>query len=236
MLYYHGTVDTAERRRCAIHLVWGVSLMTRISTRVSGAAATAAVHLALGALLLAGWQVSRIVTPPKPIILVNRPAPVTPPAGPIVTTTDLPVNPVIDQPVWDNVVDPVVRSDPRSADPGPQTVAGGGDEPVVTSPPPVQPGPSRIARLRGGDAMQPPYPSASRALNEEGSVSLTVNIAADGRVSAVSLLRSSGFARLDKAALDFALRRWRFEPALDNGKPVASTRNFTIRFNLADAA
>jgi len=83
--------------------------------------------------------------------------------------------------------------------------------------------------------MQPPYPPASRALDEEGSVTLAVSIAADGRVSAVSLLRSSGFARLDKAALDFALRRWRFEPALENGKPVASIRNFTVRFSLENS-
>jgi protein TonB len=210
--------------------------MTRISTRASGVAATAAVHVALAALLLAGWQVTRQIAPKKPIIIVDRPAPPqTPLTDPIVTTTDLPVDVVLNQPVWDQTPDPVVRADPGPADPGPQTVAGGQGEPVVTSPPPALPGPSRIARLRGGEAMQPPYPPASRALDEEGSVTLAVSIAADGRVSAVSLLRSSGFARLDKAALDFALRRWRFEPALDNGKPVASTRNFTVRFSLENS-
>jgi protein TonB len=80
--------------------------------------------------------------------------------------------------------------------------------------------------------MQPPYPSASRALDEEGSVVLTVSIDAAGRVTGVSLLHSSGFSRLDSAALDFARRRWRFEPALQDGRPMASTRTITVRFSL----
>ncbi len=208
--------------------------MNRISTRTSGLAATAAVHVALGALLLAGWQVSRTIKPPPgPMIIIDRPAPNPTPADPArVTSTDIPITVPIEAPLWTQDADPVVQAAPVTADPGPPTLAGGEGEPVVTGPPPVMAGPSRIARLRGGDALQPPYPSASRAMDEEGSVVLTVSIDAAGRVTGVSLLRSSGFARLDSAALEFARRRWRFEPALQDGRPMASTRNITVRFSL----
>jgi adenine phosphoribosyltransferase len=56
-----------------------------------------------------------------------------------------------------------------------------------------------------------------------------------GQVTGVNLLRSSGYARLDAAAIAFALKRWRFEAALEIGKPVAASRRFTIRFNLSEA-
>lgn len=208
--------------------------MRSISTRTSGLAATAAVHIALAAVLLAGWQVSRHVTPRKPIILVPVPPQPVEPRTIVPPTSDLPVTVTVERPSWteanpDPVVAPPLGPPVGTGAGGDEVLARGDGEPTVVAPPV---GPSRAARLIGGRDLQPPYPPAARALGEEGSVTIAVSIAADGSVTGVSLVRSSGFARLDAAAIDFARRRWRFEPALDRGSAVATTRNFTIRFTL----
>ncbi len=56
---------------------------------------------------------------------------------------------------------------------------------------------------------QPSYPPASIRLGEEATVTFELRIGVDGRVRDSRLLRSSGSARLDAAALEEALRRWR---------------------------
>lgn len=206
--------------------------MDRLKTRASGFVATAAVHVGIAALLLAGWQVTRPKPPPKPIIAVPIPVPVDRPDVVAPRTSDLPVTIDIAQPIWDEArPDPVVSPPVDRATGGTDKGDTGIGQPPL--PPPVANGPTRGARLIAATAMQPPYPSASRALGEEGNVELMVSIDERGQVSGVNLLRSSGHARLDAAAIAFALKRWRFEAALENGKPVAVSRRFTIRFSLS---
>jgi protein TonB len=210
--------------------------MDETATRTSGLTITIAVHLGLGAALLAGWQVSRPKPPPAPFILVDRPAPSQPdPVLPAPATRDQPITVAVPAPEWQ-----VAEPEPVVLPPAPQgpaagleaaTGTGASAEPVM--PPPA--GPSRSARPLPGTALQPPYPMAARLLGEEGVVVISVAIDANGRVTGASLVRSSGHERLDQAALAQALKRWRFQPALAGGKPVASTRTFSIRFNLADA-
>jgi protein TonB len=52
-----------------------------------------------------------------------------------------------------------------------------------------------------------------------------------GQVLDLSVLGSSGHAALDGAALR-AVRRWRFEPARQNGMPVFATVTVGITFRL----
>ena len=80
---------------------------------------------------------------------------------------------------------------------------------------------------------KPPYPAASRRLGEEGEVILSVSISADGRVNDARVKRSSGFARLDKSALD-TVKKWRYIPARNNGRPVAFRYVQPVRFALDD--
>jgi TonB family protein len=68
------------------------------------------------------------------------------------------------------------------------------------------------------------YPLLSIAQNEQGTVVLDFLIKPDGSIADVKVARSSGFARLDGAAVDAAKQRWHFDPVLVNGKPV-SCRN-----------
>jgi protein TonB len=78
---------------------------------------------------------------------------------------------------------------------------------------------------------EPKYPSLSRRLREQGLVKLRVHVTAEGRAGEVTLHTSSGFERLDKAALE-AVRLWRFRPARRAGTPVAGWVVVPVRFEL----
>ena len=78
----------------------------------------------------------------------------------------------------------------------------------------------------------PTYPRAALLGRRGGRVVLRVRVDARGHVEDLSIYRSSGNRTLDGSALD-AVRRWRFEPALRDDKPVpceiAVPINFRIR-------
>jgi protein TonB len=80
---------------------------------------------------------------------------------------------------------------------------------------------------------EPEYPSLSRRLREQGLVRLRVHVTEGGRAGEVTLHTSSGFDRLDRAALE-AVKRWRFRPARRAGTPVASWVVVPVRFELQD--
>jgi protein TonB len=77
----------------------------------------------------------------------------------------------------------------------------------------------------------PPYPELARRAGQTGVVMLRVSINEKGRVSAVSLIRSSGHSLLDDRART-AVQRWIFRPARLNGKPVATQVDVPVRFSL----
>ena len=62
---------------------------------------------------------------------------------------------------------------------------------------------------------------------------MRVAVALDGRAERVVILRSSGSALLDNAAVE-ALERWRFEPARAAGQPVAATVEIPVTFRLTE--
>lgn len=69
-------------------------------------------------------------------------------------------------------------------------------------------------------AADPPrYPVESRRKREQGTVVLMVILGADGSVADISVSKSSGFERLDKAALS-AVRRWKWSPTRRDGAAV----------------
>lgn len=68
----------------------------------------------------------------------------------------------------------------------------------------------------------PAYPPMSRRLGESGKVVLRVTLNAHGRVARATVNQSSGFNRLDEAALA-AVHEWRCTPAQRNGHPVEAT-------------
>jgi len=105
--------------------------------------------------------------------------------------------------------------------------------------PPIQPKPagppSTAPRV---DPRRPPtkpeYPASSRRAGEAGTVVLELYILPNGRVGEARVQKSSGFPRLDEAAVREAKRSWRFIPGTENGEPVAMWHATKVTFNLTD--
>jgi TonB family protein len=66
---------------------------------------------------------------------------------------------------------------------------------------------------------RPEYPKSALMVGATGTSSLSFLIGTDGSVRDAKVLKSSGHASLDQAALS-ALSLCHFKPATDNGKPV----------------
>ncbi len=81
------------------------------------------------------------------------------------------------------------------------------------------------------DNPKPAYPPLSRRLREEGKVVLRVLIDTDGSAARAEIRSSSGYERLDQAALQTVLK-WRYLPARRNGVPEAMWFNVPINFVL----
>lgn len=88
----------------------------------------------------------------------------------------------------------------------------------------------RVDASFGGNPL-PVYPTLSRRLGEQGTVSLRVLINAQGQATEIRIETSSGSARLDQAAVA-AIRTWRFVPALRAGKPVSEWYEWKWQFRL----
>lgn len=77
----------------------------------------------------------------------------------------------------------------------------------------------------------PAYPRMSRRMGEQGTVLVRVFITADGLADKAEVRSSSGYTRLDEAALN-TVQRWRFVPGKRAGQPEAMWFNIPIRFML----
>ncbi len=77
----------------------------------------------------------------------------------------------------------------------------------------------------------PEYPRLSQRAGEEGKVLMKVLVSAEGRPESVDVIKSSGFERLDKAAVT-AVKQWRFEPARKGGKTLSAYVNVPLSFSL----
>lgn len=79
----------------------------------------------------------------------------------------------------------------------------------------------------------PAYPGMSRRLREQGRVVLDVHVLADGSVGEVRLRHSSGYTRLDQAAIK-AVRVWRYVPARRSDLPISYWYAQPVVFALDD--
>lgn len=77
----------------------------------------------------------------------------------------------------------------------------------------------------------PPYPAQSKRLGEQGRVLVRVRIEIDGTASAAEVATSSGFQRLDLAALQ-TVKHWRFAPGKRAGVAEAMWFSIPIHFVL----
>lgn len=110
-------------------------------------------------------------------------------------------------------------------------------EPAPTAPPTVAatPAPAAAAAESAAPSLVPPdfraaylnnpgpqYPYASKRLREEGEVLLKVLVSESGQAEQVRVEQSSGYPRLDEAAVDVVRKRWRFVPAQQDGEAVSA--------------
>jgi protein TonB len=104
---------------------------------------------------------------------------------------------------------------------------------AAAAPPAAPPVPVTAARFDADYHQNPPpaNPAMARRLREEGRVLLLVRVSPQGHAESVQVRQSSGFERLDEAALA-AVRQWRFVPARRGEEAIAAAVLVPLVFNL----
>ena len=200
--------------------------LSRVPTRL---VLVAGLHLVVIAALINGLHV-RLGPPPPPEITgsvidapAHTPEKFTPPEPTLVSTIiprdETPL------PMIDTIVPEALP--PPLADPGPSMSSGAVAH--VPLPEPVVLGAAVDPRH---PLTQPAYPAASIRMNEEGALSLSVLVGADGRVREAKVAQSSGSSRLDQAAVAEAKTRWHLRPATRNGVPFEQWLTLRVVFRL----
>ena len=77
----------------------------------------------------------------------------------------------------------------------------------------------------------PRYPTSAFRQRAEGTVVVRAEILANGQSGRIELQRSSGFDSLDAAALS-TIKKWRFKPAMVDGKAISQWVTIPITFRL----
>ena len=95
--------------------------------------------------------------------------------------------------------------------------------------------PNSIAHADYARNPPPAYPAIARRRAQQGTVTVSVLVGADGSVERAEVADSSGFDTLDDAALETVRSRWRFVPARHGGVAVESWVLVPIRFALIEA-
>lgn len=111
------------------------------------------------------------------------------------------------------------------------------DRPVPMAPPPP---PKAVSRTnptldKRSQPTEDYYPPSSKRAEEEGVVTLKTCVGADGKVAGTpAVTKSSGFERLDEAAVKWASRGARFKAGTEDGKAVETCFQFNVRFQLTN--
>jgi len=151
--------------------------------------------------------------PPKPVPPPPKPEPKpVPTPKPVAKPTPKPTPKP--EPVREVAPEPVQQAAPAAPTPPAPPVQQA--TPAPEAPAPVTPPRTDAAHLNNP---APQYPALSRRLGEQGRVMLDVYILPDGSVGEIKLNRSSGFPRLDNAALQ-AVKTWKYVPAKRGDKPI----------------
>ncbi len=222
-----------------------------------GLSVTLALHL-FWILPMPTAETREAIEPPKPIMVqwLGKPKPHAEPAKPLPLPKPhrpkKPAKPIIKPKVKPAKVatkpaKPLITASHKAAAPistpvmtapqKPPAVAESQARPVataaVTKPGVAEPIPVTLPHLNADylDNPAPDYPPASRELGEQGRVLVRAMVTAEGRVGQVALRKSSGFNRLDQAALD-SVRHWRFVPARRGSQPVSAWVVVPVAFSI----
>lgn len=191
--------------------------------------AIVAVHVALLAVVTSA-KIEFQRKPDPPIIVDPIPMPPPPPPNPL----PHPRQPHPGPTVWHDpapvppVPQPPLPKDP-TATPGPPYPP----QPVPVPQPTRQPAGIDAAPqlLTPASELRPPYPPAKLINEEEAVLRLRLTIDERGRVVAVDPVGRTDAAFLD-AARRHLIAHWRYKPASEDGRSVASSAVITLRFEL----
>jgi len=176
---------------------------------------------------------SQIIEPPLPRVAPPPPAP--PARAPLEQPQKtIAKAPTPEAPLPTAIKDPTPAPNAPTGAVVPQTAPAPMAAPVAAAPvaAPAPPAPPSV-QLPSSDAdylqnPRPSYPSMSRRMNEQGKTTVRVLIGADGQPQRAEIAKSSGFGRLDDAALATVMR-WRYVPGKRGG--VAEAMWFNVPIN-----
>ena len=168
----------------------------------------------------------KVIKGPVEAVLLEETKPDIPPPPPPPPPKNLPppppsyVPPVdiqVAAPTPANAIAAVSNTPQPVAPPSPAPVS---SAPVVTA-----------AVISASSCEKPEYPSASKRLEEEGTVQLKFLVGVDGKVLESAVEKSSGFRRLDEAARA-GLAKCQFKPGTVDGKPQQSWASMKYTWRL----
>ena len=114
---------------------------------------------------------------------------------------------------------------PPAAAPGASGTPGSRETIAIAAPKHVDHADCRIVK--------PAYPELSKRRDETGTATVRFVIGTTGAIDTVTLVKSSGFARLDDAAVQ-ALRESTCQPYVENGAPIRASYVQAFTFGLDD--
>ena len=217
-----------------------------LSRNASIAIAVVALHVAFLWALQSGllMRAAELVVPVELLAqFVEPPAPKVEPAIPAVTKPQMlptPVKKTVTKPVMQPAPQPLAIADPTPSPNAPVGVITPQPAPApapvtaaVVAAAPAPPAVASAVQLPSSEAdylqnPRPPYPPISRRLNEQGKTTVRVLIGADGLPQRSEIATSSGFERLDQAAMATVMR-WRYVPGKRGG--VAEAMWFNVPIN-----
>lgn len=182
-----------------------------------------------------------IAPPPKPATLVHAKPKVEPKPTPTPTPTATPT------PTPTHAPTPTPLPQAGAPSPSPTPVAAADPTPPAPAAPAAPPAaaalaighqtmeisaPKNVSHLDCNIA-KPEYPSLSKRRGETGTAYVKFVVGLTGKLENIELKKSSGFSRLDDAALA-AVHASACKPYLENGQPIRAAYTQPYDFNLND--
>lgn len=163
--------------------------------------------------------------PPKPVPHVTREKPKVQPKP---KPTPLPVAEAPSQHAIESAA-PATPAPPAPTPPAPaQTAAAATD----AKPTMALSAPKNVSHL-DCHMVEPDYPTLSRRRGETGTAFVHFVVGLTGKIESIELKKSSGYSRLDDAAVD-AMRQSSCKPYLENGEAVRAAYTQPFDFSLHD--
>lgn len=217
----------------AAHVVAGVQLLSWRDAPVPPEPASVPLMVSMIAPQSSPHQAA-LSAPPAPVVAPARPQVPLPTvlSSKATTSNTLAAPPDVPVPTSKADVMPVATPAPAVPVPVATTVPDAQPAPPV----PAAPLPPKQITASAVRYLVPPqqvYPDTSRRLGESGKVGLKVLVDEHGKAVEVQVTQSSGFSRLDQAAVS-AMRAARFQPYLENGVARSVWAPATITYDLQD--